>query len=367
MSPKHPKIAIVCDWLIQGGAENVVYELHTMYPEAPVYTSYCSKEWKQKLFPASVITGYLQYWPFSSLRKYLPFLRNMWFSRLKLKDFDVVISVTGAEAKAVNVVDGTHISLVNAPTHYYWSRYKDYLKNPGFGVFNPLARFGLKVLVKPMRKWDYNSAQLPDILIANSSHTQKQIRKYYGRESSVIHPPVNTKGFGKYAIDNKKRAGFVITGRQTPYKRVDLAVEACTKLNLPLTVIGTGPENSRLKGMAGPSINFADTVSSSDEVAKMVGSAKAFIFPGLDDFGIVAAEALAAGTPVIAYRGGGALDYIKPGINGQFFKPQTASALVKSLTSFNPSKYTQNDIKKSSEDFSVEAFRSKISKLVDSL
>lgn len=172
----HPKIAIVCDWLLRGGAENVVYELHTMYPEAPIYTSYASSEWRQKLFPAKVITGYLQHWPFSALRKYIPFLRNMWFSRLRLKGYDIVISVTGAEAKAAHVVDGTHISLVNAPTHYYWSRYQEYLNNPGFGIFNRLARLGLKLLVKPMRRWDYNTAQLPDILVANSTHTQKQIK-----------------------------------------------------------------------------------------------------------------------------------------------------------------------------------------------
>ncbi|HYF96897.1 MAG TPA: glycosyltransferase [Patescibacteria group bacterium] len=367
MSKSHPRIAIVCDWLLRGGAENVVYELHTMYPEAPIYTSYASKQWEQKLFPAKIITGYLQYWPFSKLRKYLPFLRNMWFSRLKLKGYDVVISVTGAEAKAVNVVNGVHVSLVNAPTHYYWSRYKDYLKNPGFGLFDPLARLGLKLMVRPMRKWDYNAAQLPDVLIANSTHTQQQIRKYYRRESTVIHPPVDTQRFGEYSVPHDKRTGFVITGRQTPYKRVDLAVAACTKLGLPLTVIGNGPDNSRLKADAGPTIIFKDYVDSPEELARVVASAKGFIFPGTDDFGIVSIEALAAGTPVIAFKAGGALDYIKPGANGEFFSPQTVSALSKKLSSFDPGKYTQDDIKKSAQDFSISAFRSKISKLVENL
>lgn len=367
MSRSHPKVAIVCDWLLSGGAEKVVFELHTMYPEAPVYTSYASREWKQKLFPAKVITGYLQYFPFSILRKYIPFLRAMWFSRLKLKGFDVVISVTGAEAKAVNVVDGVHVSLVNAPTHYYWSRYHDYLKNPGLGIFDRLGRFGLRLLVKPLRKWDYNAAQLPNVLIANSVHTQKQIRKYYGRESTVIHPPVDTKRFGGFDAGAAKREGFVITGRQTPYKKINLAVSACTKLKVPLTVIGNGPENSRLKNIAGPTINFVDNLKSADDVAELVGSAKAFIFPGLDDFGIAPVEALAAGTPVIAYRGGGALDYIRPGLNGEFFKPQTAAALSKLLSGFNPGKYANGDIKKSAEDFSIRTFRSKISKLVDDL
>lgn len=364
---KHPRIAIVCDWLLRGGAENVVFELHTMYPEAPVYTSYASKEWRQKLFPAKVVTGYLQYWPFSALRKYVPFLRNMWFSRLKLKGYDVVISVTGAEAKAVNVIDGVHISLLNAPTHYYWSRYQDYLLNPGFGIFNGLARLGLKLLVKPMRRWDYNSAQLPDLLVANSSHTQKQIKKYYGRESTVIHPPVDTERFAVHAKPDKQRSGYVIVGRQTPYKRIDLAVSACNKLQLPLTVVGNGPENSRLQSMAGSTIKFARDVDSVDELAELLGSAKGFIFPNVDDFGIAAVEALAAGTPVLAFRGGGAMDYIKPGQNGRFFNPQTLNGLTKALKGFETSKYTQGDIKKSARDFSISAFRSKISKLVEDI
>lgn len=367
MSKEHPSIAIVCDWLLRGGAENVVFELHTMYPEAPVYTSYASRQWQQKLFPAKVITGYLQYWPFSLLRKYIPFLRNMWFSRLNLKDYDIVISVTGAEAKAINVVNGTHISLVNAPTHYYWSRYREYMNNPGFGAFNWLARLGLKILVGPMRRWDYNAAQLPDILIANSTHTQKQIKKYYNRESTVIHPPVDTEKFSNMSLTLDGRSGFVITGRQTPYKRVDLAVAACTKLGLPLTVIGNGPDHKRLKKMAGPTISFANKVESADDLAKIIGSAEAFIMPNIDDFGIAAVEALAAGTPVIAFRGGGAMDYIKPGKNGLFFTPQTPSGLVKVLSGFNSSKYTQKDIKKSAQDFSIQAFRSKITKLVDNI
>lgn len=365
MSKTHPRIAIVCDWLLSGGAENVVFELHTMYPEAPIYTSYASKEWQQKLFPAPLHTGYLQYWPFSKLRKYLPFLRNMWFSRLKLKGFDVVISVTGAEAKAVNVINGIHISLVNAPTHYYWSRYRDYLKNPGFGPFNWLARLGLKILVGPMRKWDYHAAQMPDILVANSTHTQQQIQKYYKRESKVIHPPVDITRFGQFAQD--KRQGFVISGRQTPYKRIDLAVAACSRLNLPLTVIGDGPENARLKAMAGPTITFKDRLESADDVAALLGSAEAFIFPGEDDFGIAAVEALAVGTPVVAFKAGGALDYIQPGKNGELFDKQTIGALSECLTKLKPSKYTQNDIKNSAKDFSADAFRSKISKLVESI
>lgn len=360
------KIAIVADWIIAGGAENVVYELHKIYPNAPIYTSYCDPKWRNKLHPAKVKTGYLQYWPFSKLRKYIPFLRAMWFWRLKLKGYDVVISVTGAEAKAVNVPDGTHICLLNAPTHYYWSKYDQYVKNPGFGRLNPLARIGLKLFVRPMRKWDYHAAQLPDLIVANSTHTRDQIQKYYLRESTVIHPPVDTKKFAKYAKPSGLRAGFVAVGRQTHYKKIDLAVKACNKLNVPLTVVGEGPEHQYLQSLAKDNIKFTGKLAVS-ELAETVGSAKALLFPGVDDFGIVSVEALSAGTPVIAYKDGGALDYIEPGVNGEFFEPQTAVALAKAISKFDIGKYTQDDIKNSADDFSIAAFRRKITRLADSL
>lgn len=361
------KIAIVADWIIGGGAENVVYELHKIYPKAPIYTSYCSAKWRNKLHPAKIKTGYLQYWPFSKLRKYIPFLRAMWFWRLKLKGYDVVISVTGAEAKAVNVVDGTHICLLNAPTHYYWSKHNEYLKNPGFGRFNFLARIGLKLFIRPMRKWDYHAAQLPDLLIANSNYTKNQIRKYYQRESTVIHPPVDTKKFGRFSKPASLRTGFVAVGRQTHYKKIDLAVKACSKLGARLTVIGEGPEHQRLISWANDNVKFTGKVESIDELAKIVGNSKALLFPGVDDFGIASVEALSAGTPVIAYKDGGPLDYIKPGFNGEFFEPQTSTALTEAISKFNFGKYTQDDIKNSAESFSINAFRHKITKLVDSL
>jgi glycosyltransferase involved in cell wall biosynthesis len=364
---KPPKVALVADWIIGGGAENVVYELHKIYPKAPIYTSYCTAAWRNKLHPAKVSTGYLQYWPFSKLRKYIPFLRAMWFSRLKIKGYDVVISVTGAEAKAVNVPDGTHICLLNAPTHYYWSKYGEYLKNPGFGKFNFLARIGLRLFLRPMRKWDHYAAQLPDLLIANSSYTKDQIKKYYQRESNVIHPPVNIKKFAKFSKPAGLRSGFVAVGRQTHYKKIDLAVKACNKTGTALTVIGEGPELQNLQSIAKEHIKFTGRLETIDALAKVVGSSEALLFPGIDDFGIVSIEALSAGTPVIAYKDGGALDYVKPGINGEFFEPQTPEALAKTVSKFNVGKYTQNDIKNSAGDFSIQTFRRKITRLVDSL
>ncbi|HET7827655.1 MAG TPA: glycosyltransferase [Candidatus Saccharimonadales bacterium] len=358
------KVAIVHDWFIGGGAERVVEQLHKMYPQAPIYTSYCSPQWRQRLAGAEIITGYLQRWPFSKLRKFLPPLRAVWFSRLDLSDYDLVISSSGAEAKAVNVAaPAIHINYCHAPTHYYWSRYDEYLKNPGFGRLDWLARLGLKILLGPMRRWDFKAAQRPTYMIANSNYIKDQIKKYYGREATVIHPPVDTELFKLLNKSSIPREAFLIAGRQTPYKRFDLAVAACTKLNLPLTVIGDGPDRKKLLKLAGPSINFLGWVSDNDRI-KHFQSAKAFIFAGLDDFGVVAVEALAAGTPVIAYQAGGSLDYIQPGQTGQFFSPQTVESLTAALKKFNPENYDHAQIQKSAAKFSAQEFQKGFSSFI---
>lgn len=328
-----PRVAIVHDWLIGGGAERVVEALHEMYPDAPIYTSYCTDEWRKRL-NNKVVTGPLQHWPFNKIRKYIPILRIWWFTSLKFDDYDLVISSSGAEAKGIKVpTQVKHVAYIHAPTHYYWSRYDDYLKNPGFGFFDPLARFGLKLLVGPLRKWDYNAAQGPDLLIANSTYTKKQIKKYYRRDSEIVYPPVDTE---RIKLKQKTtRRGFVVAGRQVPYKRIDLAVKACTQLNLPLTVIGNGPMHSHLNNMAGQTITFMSQASD-NQIVDAFQNAEGFIFPGIDDFGIVAVEAMAAGCPVIAYQDGGALDYIVPNQTGVFFTEQTSESLEAALKSFKP-------------------------------
>jgi glycosyltransferase involved in cell wall biosynthesis len=357
------KVAIVHDWFVGGGAERVVYELHKMYPKAPIYTSYCSPQWQEKLSGTKVVTSYMQRWPFSKMRKFLPPLRALWFSRLDLSGYDLVISSSGAEAKGVRVKKpALHINYCYAPTHYYWSRYDEYMENPGFGRLDRLARVGLRILVWPMRRWDYRAAQRPDYMITISNYIKDQVLAYYGRESVVIYPPVDTERFAGKA--EEPRRGFVTAGRQTPYKRIDLAVAACTELGLPLVVLGSGPDHKRLKKMAGKSVTFLSG-KSDEEVAHYFQTSLAFIFPGLDDFGIAPVEALAAGTPVIAYQAGGSLDYVEPGRNGEFFNEQTAESLAKVLASFNPEKYSHSAVAKSAARFSVENFHNKIQKQIN--
>lgn len=356
------KVAIVCDWLLgTGGAERVVLELHHLFPDAPIYTSQYDKnpriwfgeEWFKD---ADVRTTWLQKLP-KGLKKFLPLLRALSFSRLKLDDYDLVISCGGAEAKFIKT-KGVHIAYCNTPTHYYWSRYEDYLKHPGFGKLDFLARLGLKLLVGPMRRWDWRAAQRPNYIIGISAHIKKEIKKYYGRDAEIIYPPVDVDRFKMLNKSSNLRSGFVVAGRQTPYKRIDLAVKVATSLDVPLVVIGRGPDHSKLKKLAGRNITFLTNVSD-EQMPEKFASARAFIFPGVDDFGIVAVEALAAGTPVIAYRAGGALDYVNK-TTGIFFDKQTPESLALALKEFAKRSFDHNQISTSADKFSAKKFRTSL-------
>jgi glycosyltransferase involved in cell wall biosynthesis len=356
------RVAIVADWLTGvGGAERVVLELHKMFPEAPIYTSQYSPSKIDWFKDADIRTTWLQRLP-KGLRKFLPALRAWTFSRLDLSDYDLVISSSGAEAKGVKTGPNTvHISYIHSPTHYYWIRYDEYLKNPGFGRLDPLARLGLKLLAAPLRKWDYKAAQKPDHLIANSTHTQAMIKKFYGRDSTVIHPPVDIERFAGQAEEPRK--GFVTAGRQTPYKRLDLPVKVATELGLNLIVLGDGPDYKRLRKMAGKTVTFLRD-KNDEEIAHYFRTSEAFVFPNMDDFGIVAVEALAAGTPVIAYKAGGALDYIEDGKNGLFFDKQDVESLKKVMQNFSPSNFNHERIQQSAAKFSIEEFHNKFRQFI---
>ena len=348
------RVAIVHDWLVGGGAEQVVLALHQLFPEAPIYTSYCSPEWRRKL-DNKVVTGWLQHFP--TFRKFLVLGRIWWFSRLDLSGYDVVISSSGnGEAKGVKVPkDTVHICYCHSPTHYYWRHYNQYLAHPGFGIFNPLARLGLRLFVGPLRKWDKLAAERPQYWIANSNHIKDDIKRYYDRDAAVIHPPVDIKQF--IVKEPEKRNGFVTMGRQVPYKRTDIVIEACNKLSLPLTVIGRGPDHSRLVKLAGPTIQLLTNVEDSER-SKFLAGAEAFIFSAFEDFGITPIEAMATGTPVIAYKAGGVLDYVND-TTGKFFEKQTVDSLTKVLQEFKASKFDHQAITKNAQGFDVSVFKEK--------
>jgi len=359
------KVAIIHDWLYGGGAERVVEQLHKLYPEAPIYTSYCSPEWRQRL-DNKVVTGWLQWWLFAKLRRFIPFLRIWWFTHLDLHGYDLVISSSGnGEARGVKAPKGTlHISYCHSPVHFYWRHYDQYLRQPGFGIFNPPARLGLRLLVGPLRKWDYKAAQRADYVIANSSHIQADIKQFYGRDSVVIHPPVDIERFK--GAKAPARDTFITVGRQVPFKKTDVIIEAFNQLKLPLSVIGRGPEHERLRALAGPTVTFHDNVSD-QEMPTYIAGAKAFIFGSFEDFGVAPVEAMAAGTPVIALRAGGALDYVEPGKTGQFFDEQTVESLVGALKNFNENEFNPEIIEKSAFGFSDSVFRDKINRFVSSV
>jgi glycosyltransferase involved in cell wall biosynthesis len=376
------KVAIVHDWLVGGGAEKVILELHNMFPEAPIYTSYATDEWRQKL-DGKVVTGWLQH--FGKLRKFMILPRIWWFQHLDLSEYDLIITSSGnGEAFAVRKdfrplrkrlfqksafknQHSTHINYCHTPTHYYWRHYEQYMARPGFGVFDPLARVGLKLLVTPLRRWDYKAAQRADFTIANSSHIQADIKRYYHRDAEVIFPPVDTERFQQSTINNqqsKPRSGFITAGRLATMKRVDLIVDACTELNVPLKVVGRGPDYDNLVKRGGPTVTFHNQVSD-EEMPAYLSSAKAFVFASFEDFGITPIEAMATGTPVIAYQAGGALDYVVPGKTGAFFPIQTVASLKQALQEFDPSKYSQNDIKTAAERYSIQNFHRSMQVFLD--
>lgn len=363
------KVAIVCDWLTGiGGAERVVYELHKMYPEAPIYTSQYDADGIPGFEDADVRTTSLQKLP-KRFKKILPALRAWEFGRMDLSEYDLVISSSGAEAKGVKTgKKTTHICYCHSPTHYYWIRHEEYLANPGFPRgLNWLARLGLKLLVEPLRRWDKHAAKQPDYIVTNSTHTQAMIKKYYKRDSKVIHPPVDTDRFkvkGKPAL----RHGFVIAGRQVPYKRFDLAIEACDQLGIPLVVIGDGPDHKRLEKLAkklpGRGTTFLTSVSDGD-MAEHFQTALGFIMPSMDDFGIVAVEAMSAGTPVIAFNQGGSLDYVIEGKTGLFFGTQDVKTLAHSLEIAASTNFNHDAIARHAQAFSTSRFTESMQKYIN--
>lgn len=399
-----PRIALVCDWLTMiGGAESVLLSLHEMYPSAPIYTSKYDKKGIDWFIDADVRTGFLQYFP-NGLRRFLGPLRQYYFSHLDLSDYDIVISVTGAEAKAVKTWKGktrtnpnkteqpeqtehrcTHLCYCHVPTQYYWGMYDDYLKNPGFGILNPLARLGLKVFVKPMRKSDFKSAQNPDQFITISTYAAEQIKRYYKRESVIVYPPADLKKFSTREANfstlehnkneksqTKKGLNYITTSRQVNWKRLDLCVKACLKTGDNLTLIGGGPEHEKLVHLAGgaPNIKFLKTMPQA-KVARHLAAADAFLFPSLEPFGLAPIEAMAVGIPVLAYSEGGAKDYVVKNTNGLFFDHQTVGSLVEAMEKFRNSKLSKRSaanrktIQQSVEKFDKEIFKQKMKELIN--
>ena len=364
---KAPKIVLVTDWLTNmGGAEPLLLELHKIFPKAPIYTSVFNKEAMPAFKDIDIRTTYLQKTLPAKLRyKHIlwPTLRAKAFRKLDLSEFDIIISTSSAEAKAVLKTRPAqvHIAYIHTPTRYYWSHYEEFRREFKFGIFTPFIRPVIPFFVKRMRVLDLESIKDIDVFIANSEVTQARIKQYYNRPSTVIHPPVDVDRFTP--PPKGERSGYILWGRHVPYKRFDLAIKACNQLGAQLTVIGSGPDTERLKKLAGPTITFVGRVSDK-ELVRLGQSAKGFLFPNEEDFGISAVEALAAGTPVIAYAKGGALDIVQDGETGVLFNNQTVESLVAAMKRFEKLSFLPATLHRKSKRFDKSLFDTRIRKIV---
>ena len=349
-------LALLHDWLNQlGGAEDVLDELVRLFPGAPIFTSIYAPE----LMPA-----HYRQWPIhvSFMDKlpgihrhhqpYLP-LYPLAFERFDLRGHDVILSNKSGFCHGVRKPAGAvHICYCLAPTRYVWG-FEDYAAREGL---SPTARLALRPMLAWLRQWDKTAAQNVDHFIAISADIQRRVARFYGRESVIIHPPVDVQRFAP-----QKEVGdyFLSLGRLIPYKRVDLAVRACSHMGLPLKVAGAGRDAERLRQMAGPTVQFLGRVPD-DAVPQLMAQCRAFIFPGLEDFGITPVQALAAGRPVIAYAGGGALDIVQDGVNGVLFYEQTEEALIDAIDRFSRLTFDPLTVRRSAEPFDTAAFAEKL-------
>lgn len=362
---KTRKVALVHHWLTSpGGGERVLYELHLMYPDAPIYTSAYIPEKFPEFGDADIRTTFLNRIPWLKRKHQLfPLFLGLPFKTFNMDEYDLVISSCAAEAKYVRTgPDTLHICYCHTPVRYYWTDYEWRLKNLPFGAFNPLARVVFPLLVRPLRRIDYAAAQGVDAFIANSNHIKGRIKQYYHRDSQVIYPPIVTEHLEK--MPSGSRDFYLIVGRQVASKRLDIAVDAFNVLGLPLKVAGSGEEIARQKGRAKGNIEFLGRVSE-DERDRLYTSAKGFIFPPEEDFGMTPIEALAAGTPVIAFGKGGALEYVVEGVTGTLFAEQTPEALVKAVRRFEGMTFDDAVLRAAARKFDVSVFRKQILAFVE--
>ncbi|MBB3108564.1 glycosyltransferase involved in cell wall biosynthesis [Paenibacillus phyllosphaerae] len=362
------KVAIVHDYLNQaGGAERVVGVFRKLFPDAPIYTSIVDEN---KLLPelkdAVIHTTFMQKIPGIMKRFKLFFwLYPFAFRTIDLTEYNFVLSSSSAYAKGVKKGKGSvHLCYCHTPMRFAWD-FEGYMEGVNVPDF---VKKTAKLLTYPLRSWDKKNSKNVDQLIANSTVVKERIRTIYNLDVPIIYPPVNVDRFS--IANDPPEDYFLIVSRLVSYKKIDIAVEACTRTNKRLIIIGEGPDRKRLEGLAGNSIEFLGR-RSDEEVTYYMQRCQALLFPGVEDFGITPLEANACGRPVIAYYEGGALDTIKEGLNGLFFKEQNANSLANVLSSFNERNWDSNSVRKHAETFNEQIFmknlESNIKTLIDKI
>ncbi len=372
MLPKETKIALVHDDLIQrGGAESIFTTMLEIWPEADVYSSMISDYWKTRISNLKLKTSFMQKLLFKKklYRHYFPFY-PLAFESFDLSDYDLVISSSTRFSHGVITRPETcHICYMNSPGRMWWEP-GAYFQGGGMAGTSPATTI-LSPLLSWLRIWDYQAAQRVDYFIANSKTPAARIKKYFNRDAEVVYPYVDLDRFNNRdskSADSAKPDNdfFLIVSRLAQWKRIDIAVRACNQLELPLKVVGSGPDYNRLKSLAGSTVDILGRLPNKD-VVQYYRNCRGFIFPQKEDFGITPLEAMAAGKPVIGYKAGGALETIIDGKTGEFFYPQTVDALVNVLRNFDPSKYNSIECKKQANRFSKARFKNDLTRLVEDL
>lgn len=329
------RVALVHDWLVaHRGGEKVLLELARMYPDAPIYTLVADRSRiHEELAARTLRTSFIQDLPYAPhrFRHYLP-LFPLAVESLDLRGYDLVLSTSHCVAKGVRTWPGqVHVSYVHTPMRYLWDQMSQYLpsvvqRRSALALALALARLA----TTPLRLWDVRSSQRPTVLVANSRYVAARIERVWGRRAEVVYPPVEVDFFANGTA--RPRKGYLVVSALVPYKRVDIAVEMASRHSLPLTVIGDGPQRERLKAAAGNTVRFVHDVDDRG-LRQAYAGARALLFPGVEDFGIVPVEAIAAGCPVIALQEGGATETVGPD-SGVFFDEPTAQSLWRAVKAF---------------------------------
>ena len=356
------KIALVVSWLNQyGGAERVLETIQSLYPHAPVFTSIYS--------PGAMPNSYRQWDIHSSILARLPIppkyqqrfflpLYPFAFESFNLDEYDPILSITSAFAHGVRVPRGArHICYCLTPARFLWN-YSDYVEREQIPA---PARAFLSLLIPFLRDWDRRASTLVTEFIAISQTVQARILQHYGRESTIIHPPVDVE---RFQVSQTRGEFFLILSRLVPYKRIDLAVEAFNQLGLPLVIAGDGRDRARLEMLAKPNVKFLGRVSDGEQV-DLFARCRAFIFPGEEDFGITPLEANACGKPVIAYAAGGALETIVEGVTGEFFNAPSVESMSQTVSKFDDGKFDPLTLRQHAEKFGVNVFKQKLQAVVE--
>jgi len=347
-----------------GGSEEVLLELHRMFPDAPLYTAvFNPSRNRAKFAQIDIRTSFIRHIPFlaPNYEAAVPLL-PLAYENFDLRGFDLVLSSCHACSKGViPPAQALHVSYCYTPIRYAWSHREDYLARiPLRPILSPVAR----VMLGRLRQWDYIAAQRVDSFITVSEAVRERIAKYYRRESEVVPCPINLDRFHFDGQPLATAGPFLVVSRLVHYKRTEVAVEACTRLGLPLIVIGQGSEMDGLRKLAGPSVRFLGEVNDRD-LEEAYRDCRALIYTPEEDLGLAPIEAMATGRPVLALNAGGAKETVLPGITGELYEDAGVDALVEALQRFHPETYDPAMCRARAEEFSPSQFRTKIRAILE--